>query len=946
MRGTIAIACFFFSGLAGLIYEVCWIRRAALVFGSTSFALSTVLALFFLGLALGSYTFGRLSRRIAQPLRTYAALEIALAALALISLPAFGLAERLHVHAYRALGGEAVMLWPVRIALVALVLLPPTFLMGGTLPLFCQQFTRNSSRIASSVGLLYGINTLGAALGCALAGFVLIPGLGMERAVMVGAVLNLVSGIVVAALRLPMVSASSPGVISPRARTPEPAPVSTPSPALVSRGTTVVLLLAFLTGFAALGQEVLWARFLALLVRNTVYTYTLTLTVVLVGIVIGSLVASTLFDRRLPRAGLFGVIQILSGVAVLALAMLPAAMWEQLGEGLALYALLLLPAAILSGISFPLAVRLVVDDPALAGIGVGRVAALNTLGGIVGSLAIGFVALPRLGLEGSTLLTTGISVSAGLAAVLALEQRGSFVARSVVAGLGVVLWLAIPRLTKTRLPADYLANGGELVAFREGLESDLAIVRREGVPNLEINRLWQGQGRKTHQIMAAHLPMLLHPQARRVLVVGVGAGQTPGRFLMYDLERLDCVDIEPAIFDFIRPHFRTAWMNDPRVGLIRADGRNFLTSSNTRYDVISLEIGQVFRPGVANFYTAEFYRRARARLTPEGLLSQFVPLRMLSPEAFRSVVSTFIEVFPRSALFYNTSELLLLGVNGERLELTSRHLAVLAVNAPVHHDLRFSHWDGPAYFLNQPRVLLGMFLSGPPGLAALAAGAPVYHDDRPVLEYETARVSDAVASEIANLELLRRHLDPIETMLPAGPASDSLSVAARTVRERNLGDIVTQTCLRSVVAARAQGGHETVVALLSRGLEANPDNAEANRVLGDALLNLGRPAEAEARFRKAATMRPSDALARRGMGFALHRQGRIAEAIPEYRAALELGNDDPEIHNNLGAALGAEGDLGAALPHFERAVKLRPGFGEARENLERTREALAASRRR
>ena len=211
-----------------------------------------------------------------------------------------------------------------------------------------------------------------------------------------------------------------------------------------------------------------------------------------------------------------------------------------------------------------------------------------------------------------------------------------------------------------------------------------------------------------------------------------------------------------------------------------------------------------------------------------------------------------------------------------------------------------------------------------------------------------------MASEIANLELLRRHLDPVESILPAGTvaeegqegrphAIDSLSMAG-TVRDRNLGDIVTQTCLRGVVAARAAGGHEAVVTLLMRGLEANPDNREANRVLGDALLNLGRPVEAEVRFRKILAMRADDGLAHRGMAFALHRQGRIAEAIPEYRTALELGAGDAEVHNNLGAALGAEGNLEAALPHFERAVSLRPGFDEARENLERTRAALAVAR--
>jgi spermidine synthase len=926
---VLAIVCLFLSGVAGLIYEVVWIRRAALVFGSTTYALSTVLAVFFLGLAAGSWLFGDLSRRLARPLRVYALLEIGLAALALASLAAFDRVEPLYGAVYRAYGPGSAALTLARIGLVSLILLPPAALMGGTLPLFCQQVAARTHRIAGSVGFLYGLNTLGAALGCALAGFALVPGVGMSRSVLVAALLNLTAGAVVAALPF--------APLAPRPAAPAREPGTRADPPR----SAVVAALVFMSGAIALGHEVLWTRFLSLLVRNTVYTYTLTLAVVLAGIVIGSWIAGRLFDRALPRAAIFGALQVLIGAGVLALLLLPPALWDRLGEGLALYAALLLPAAILSGASFPLAVRMIVDDPALAGFGVGRIAAFNTLGGIVGSLAIGFLALPRLGLHASLLVTTGASVATGIAAWMLLDRATALGVRLAVSAAGAALWIAVPSLERTRLPAAYLANGGELVDYREGLQSDLAVVRREGVLNLEIDRLWQGQSRKTHQIMAAHLPMLLHPHPRRVMVVGVGAGQTPGRFLLYGIEKLDCVDIEPAVFDLIRSHFDTAWMADPRVTLIRADGRNVLTHTRERYDVISLEIGQIFRPGVGAFYTRDFYRRARARLLPGGLVSQFVPLSFLPPEAFRSVVRTFLDVFPRSVLWYNTSELLLVGVNGDSLALGEARLGLLASDARIHDDLRYGHWGGAGEWLNHPRMVMAGFLAGPRGLASLAGGAPAYRDDRPALDYATTALDVTRPTELPNLALLREHLDPVAAVCPALPADSARAIAA--LRERNLGDLAARSALRRVPFVKGEANHEAVAALLTGALRDNPDNGEAQRVLGDALLALGRLEEARIHFERALALRPDDALAHRGLGFALHREDRVAEAIPHYEAAIAMGCDEPEVHNNLGAALGQRGDLAGARGHFERALRLRPDFDEARQNLERVRAALGSA---
>ena len=931
MRLPLAIICFFLSGVAGLIYEVCWIRKASLIFGSTTYALSTVLAVFFIGLALGSWCFGRISRRTERPLRLYAILEIGVGVLALASPWLFEQVDGLYGQFYRRYSNDLGPLFLVRFALIAIVLLPPTFLLGGTFPLFVRQVVVSRGRIAAPVGLLYAVNTLGAALGCALAGFRFIPTMGVDASLRIGAVLSIVAGVVVGALRMPAPASWEPAKQAPAKL----------APAMKESHERGILISAlfFVTGFVALGSQILWARHLALLVRTTVVTYTITLTVVLAGIVLGSALAAPLFDRAAKwRPLAFGALQVLSGLALLSVMLLPPATWQSLGQGLTTYFFLLLPAAVFSGASFPLAVRMVVNDPALAGAGVGRMTAINTLGGVAGSLVIGFGVLPSFGLQTSLLLISGIAVAAGIAAWWFLRGGAS---RGLVATLTLVAagcWLVVPRWMETRIPADFLAVRGSVVGFREGLAANVAAVQGDEFLRLEIDGWWQGENRKGHQIMAAHIPMILHPAPRDVLVVGAGAGQTASRFLLYDIQRLDCVDLEPAVFDILRDHFDSSWMNDKRVRLIREDGRNYLTHAGQRYDVISLEAGQIFRPGVAAFYTADFYRRAAQKLSPGGLLAQFVPLPFLTEEQFRGIVRTFRETFPEAVLWYNTSELLLVGRREEPIKIESSRLALLQT-PPFSDDLQYTYWGGPAHWLRRPEVFLGGFLSGPRGLAALAEGAPLYRDNVPVLEYATADVAESEMRELPAVEALRRSQDPISTVLEENVSAAVISEAER-IRQANLGDMVTAAHLRMVTALKSQGDFASIRNVLAEALKHNALNIEAQRLMGDVQMQLGRSADAIGYYTEALRIDENDPLSHRGLAIALHVGGRTQEAILHYRAALSRRPSDFELWNGLGGALAQIGELDEAAKMLQESLRLNPDFAQARANLERVQEAM------
>lgn len=961
MRTSLVLACFFASGVAGLAHEICWIRAASLLLGSSSYALGTVLAVFFLGLALGSWLVGNASRRMRRPLLVYAGLELGVALWASVSLWLLQALTPLYAAAYRASDGDAGTAFAARVAVLALVVLPPAALMGGTLPVLCRWFVAGSARIGRRVGGLYALNTAGAAIGCAGAGLVLVPALGMQATVWIAAGLNAACAVAawVIARSGPILADAGqlgadegPGT----ARTPAS---SEPPYEVDPRDRSGVTALFFLGGLVALGQEVLWARLIGLLIPSTTTTATVTLTVVLAGIVLGSALASLVADRMRSRARALGLLMALNGITALALMLLPPSAWRALhGRQLPTLFALLLPSAVLSGACFPLAVRMVVADARLASLRTGHMAAVNTLGGIVGSLLFAFVLLPRLGLQPSALTSTGLAVLGSGIAWLTLDRGAPRLQRWGWTAAAVVVWFVVPRLLPTRIPADHLAPRAALVAVREGREANLAVVQREDAKVLEINRWWQGQDAPTHQIVAAHLPMLLHPNPVRVLVVGVGAGQTPERFTWHaTLQHLDAVDIEPAVFSVLAEHFASDWMRDPRVRLLREDGRSYLLHGSAKYDVISLEVGQISRPGVATFYTRELYEAACARLAPGGLVSQFVPLAFLTPQAMCSVVATFVDVFPQATLWYNTGELLLLGAPAPatgpptdaapslpwRFDL--ERLQQRMQQPRVAEDLRFAHWGGAAARLRRPAALLGCFLCGPRQLAQLGDAAPLLHDDRPALEQAARQASEYQARELELVPLLRQLLTPLAAVPAARPLPPDTLAAAEQLRQSNLGDLVASALLRRLEPLKAAGDAAAVRLLLDQALAANPQSADGLRAAGYFLLESGDATAARARFGQAATLRPEDPLVIRGLGMALHRLGDLAGAQEQYQRSLALRENDAETHNNLGGAMAQRGDVAGALPHFQRALQLQPTYGDAARNLQRAQSVLAGERR-
>lgn len=844
---AIVVACFFCSGFLALTYEICWLRKASLAFGATSFAISTVLGVFFAGLAGGSYLSGRWSHRMARPVVGYAVIELLIALAAIASPMAFELADHVFGWFYPNIFDHFWAICTVRFALLAAVVLPPALLMGATLPLICRVFVNSPSNVQRSVGFLYGINTLGAAIGCATCGFLLLPFWGVNSTLYYAGICNLaVAGTAwMAARRIRTNAPCSQDGCEPAS---EPWPRDTGHK--VSR-THALPVIFFLSGFAALGNEVVWARFLSLLMYNTVYTYTLTLSVILSGIVLGSFLATHQFLNARQPAKLLGKVSVAGALTVLITLFLPVQFWlqwrnqESIVWQLGLVALVMLPSATLSGIAFPIAARLVVRRIDEVSSGTGWMSALNTVGGLAGSIVVGFVALPKLGLHSTVLVTTAASIAAGLGAWWFVDEQLSRRAKANLTVIGCGLWLLIPLASSTRLPADFLAPAEKLVDFREGLSGHIAVVREQDHLRLEIDRLWQGENRHTHQVVAAHLPMLLHEQARHVLVVGLGPGLTASRFLMYPIERLDCVDIERELLTLLPEYFHGGWLNDPRVHCIVEDGRNFISHTDRNYDVISIEVGQAFRPGVAAFYTREFYERTKRRLRPAGLLTQFVSLEFFNCDELRTVIGTFADVFTECALFHNRAELLLVGKRDGKLATAPNRVDALTANRLLARDLDFSYWGDPTRRLRIPEAFVANFLAGSRELQKFAAGAKIARDDVPWLEFSTSshRTPDI---RVAKFQL-ERHLSPISTIVHGVPALDEVKIGA--IRQRNLDNLLSEDCVWQAQRRLRTHSYVEAIALLREALRWNPDHVGAKFLLADALIAVGDYPAALAHFR-------------------------------------------------------------------------------------------------
>ena len=667
------------SGCAALIYEIVWFQLLQLVVGSSAVSLAVVLGTFMGGMCLGSLALPRIVSDRHHPLKVYALLELGIGIIGLLVLfvmPSLG-------SLYTSIGGYGASGFLLRGMVSGICLLPPTILMGATLPAIARWVETTPLGI-SRLGFFYGANIAGAVLGSLLAGFYLLRIHDMAIASYVAAAINLSVALI--------------SFLLARARLYRPPVADLPEATMVAApGSRTVYIAIALSGLCALGAQVVWSRLLSLMFGGTVYTLSIILAVFLVGLGVGSSVGSMRARwSKHPRLEL-GVCQMLLIAAIAwsaymltrslpywpidpTMALSP---WFNFQMDLFRCTWAILPAACLWGASFPLALAAAASRGSDAGKLVGGIYAANTVGAIVGATTFSLIVITVWDTQRAQQALIGFSA---LAALLVLAPV-VWPFRNNKFDLRVGASVAVTFLVAVMLILSVPPVPGPLVAYGRSLPRVLALRDAETKDRFVPNILYVGEGlnasvavseisgrsRNFHvsgkieastlprdmrlQRMLGHLPALNHPQPRSVLIVGFGAGITAGTFLAHpSIERIVICEIEPLIPEVVSRYFRTennAVLEDPRVEVIYDDARHYILTSDEKFDIITSDPIHPWVKGAAALYTREYFELARQHLNPGGVISQWVPLYESSMEVVKSEIATFFEVFPDGTVWSN-----------------------------------------------------------------------------------------------------------------------------------------------------------------------------------------------------------------------------------------------------------------------------------------------------
>ena len=906
---------FFLSGLTALVYETTFVRQLQLVFGSTLSAVSVVIAVFFGGLAIGAALIGPRADRY-EPLRLYGILEIGTglwAVIAVIIIPIIRYVyASLNANLQIATGIQTFL----QVSLSILILLPATILMGATLPALSRGLTRSINHRFRRISTLYGINTIGATTGTLLCGFLLLEHLGYLKTILAAMLINLVIGFSAIVLA-PKKHGDAINEKSSSAGNASRHEISH-----THKLRNLLLVMAVISGFAALAYEVVWFRILAFSVVTDAYAFALMLGIYLFGIGSGSMIAARRFHKLRPKGNEtsiwfeLGVLETAAAFMVaLGFALLvwlntalpkpaisdPAYWVKTLGNTTLQALVLILPTTIVLGYVFPLIVSLYAGTMQQLASRVGRITAVNTTGAIAGSILAGFVLIPLVGIQSGLLILIGFSLTLALLAFLfgPLSRRKRIMGVALFFSMAVVIVILFPMRRHfgfLQIPSHERA---ELLFYHESADGTVMVTEDKGdrsVRRLLINQqqatstYLPGQ-RKNH--LMGHLPLWACSDAKNALVICFGSGGTFGALGLYELERVDCVEISAAVID--AASYFTEWngnvLQKKHVNIIIDDGRSFLLTTNDKYDIITLEPMHPGLKGVSSLYSIEFYQEAKKKLKQNGVLCQWVPLYSMSDHDARSLLATAVAVFPQSSLWIVGSEGILLCAR-DTLNIDWSWLTQHMNDAKINQTLK------KVYLENQWTLLSG-FLLGPYGLNQYTENTPVIRDDRPFIEYSIPR---------------HQHISPWSSILDLAANRESpidiIKGITRSMRDKLYSTWATKKRVWTIrdqgFAAIAQGDHATARVHFEHVYANDPDDRYAIFFLKEIYWRYG---------------------------VELSRRKRWDEAIALYKRAAFLEPGDPKGHFYLGVAFYNAGYIHEAFTAINRSLELQPNFEEAQNYL-------------
>ncbi|MBN1420028.1 MAG: fused MFS/spermidine synthase [Planctomycetes bacterium] len=981
-RGVgLALAAFFLSGASGLIYEVIWVRLIGTTMGSSHDSLTTVVAVFMGGLAIGSVIGGRIADRSPSPLRLYGRIVIAIGiagAAVPILIPAcrplFSLAYRIDPD--RPTGP---LMTAVRVLACGAILLIPTTLMGATLPALSRHVTRSLGEVGRRVGALYAVNTFGAVAGALAAGFLLIPVLGLWGSTATAAALDIGAGLVVL-VRTRGERGAARG--ADPVRSPEQG--SAPRERRLPPEVRLAVIAFGISGFVNMALQIAWTRALVANISNSTFAFSTIVAVYILGIGIGGAAAGRIADRiRNPVAALGWI---LVGIAAWSLLSIPIlgilplwiarlfASWEpsfgayvRLMAGVS--AAILLPATILMGAAFPLASRIRARDEERVGTAVGAAYFANTLGSILGTLVAGFVLIPLFDVIWKTMLSAiALGLAAGLALVTSASKRrriARFVpAAATVAFLGAVflplrpsgflgrgdermIWHPAVMSCGPYLYGRFLCRGteglrdlgrkiirrNEILSYRDEPTGSVAVVRLRGASNLairlsgkvdaSIGEAEEGLSDQPAFLLAGHLPMLVQPDPRAVLTLGLGGGATLGAFLRHgEVERIDSLEISEEVIRAARTYFGEAHggaIDDPRVHHILGDGRNHLLYTERFYDVISSQPSNPWIAGIGSLFTVEYFETCRARLREGGVMCQWIHTLAILPEDLWLVVRTFASVFPYVSLWDIGYDVLLIGSEAP-VPIDRDRIAAKLSDARVGPDL-------VSVGISSPEAFVRFLRFETPGLRERAGEGPLNRDSLPILEFRAPRGIFGVGAARrydAIIAVCPEEIPPLPEERLVGFSGAERAQAERSRRAMSLlGHVVAErTDVYDAYLSIAKLGDSWV--LSQAGMTFTRALARAREA------PRYDPSQAAQKLRPLVAAAPNERLAREFAHVLREKADRElredpAGAMRDLEEAMRLDPRDAEAPSLLGRIFMLLGKGTDAERVFDEALRRRPG---------------------
>lgn len=990
---------FLVSGAAGLVYEVTWTRAFGVVFGNTVFAVSTVLTAFMLGLACGSWLFGRIADRSSRPLKLFALLEVGIGVYAFAFPTILATTDLFYRWFFQSFHPSFYPLTFVRFAMSVVMLLIPTALMGGTLPVLSKLWANSPDKkeaseagIGKSAGLLYSVNTFGAVAGSFLSGYLLIRILGVSNTVYLAASANILVGVLSFILSLftdkPIEKKHKHSV-----RKPKPAKRSSAESEVIieqaGRKRTIVLAAVSVAGFCALALEVLWTRVLLFVLGTSVYAFACMLTCFILGIALGSYLCSRVFLARIKNCIFaLGVVEFLVGLSVLGSVpllgmlwyidhiltqkVLAGPFWKEVAAHFIDASVVLLVPTVLMGMVFPIAVKICATSWKAAGKRIGEVYACNTMGCVIGSFAAGFVMVPLLGLRDSFLVVIAVQLSLAVVVIFFSEKHRVVlgVSAAVVSVVAIVISVqSIPRdvflktMNTYHYPSEviYIKDNATGTVTVHDLPDGDRLIAVDGVDVAGMDLML-----RTTQKLQGYVPLLMHNDPQKVLQIGFGSGETSGVGLAFGVEDYRIVDICPGVFEagkFFEEINRGSY-KDPRLRKIIMDGKNYVKLTDEKFDIIMNDSTYPGTTGSSALYTYDHFMQCREQLRDGGILSCWIPLD-LRGEDLQLIFRTFQEVMPHCCLWMannclNKHAVLVGSASG--LQIDFQRAGKLVEQPDISSDLAIINIHSVYDFLD-------CFIVDEGGLRRIGGTGPLNTDDRPRLEFGAAIKREEEGCLITAMKWLsREHCSVLPYLVKLGDTEAESQQVKSTLEQFFTG---TNYALRGLLGI-LQGDPQRMNTEFEKALQANPLDRDVQSCLDELDLEIKALVAAVERtpnkailrsrlakrylllrnyeaageqYQKFLELEPANAAGWSNLGFCYKELEQFEKAILALKKAIEYNAELVpaylnlvDVYDRLARSYFMRKEYNLALEILEKALAVVPDDSDLRDYLENRRD--------